>query len=204
MVVNTDNDTFTYTHEYEVDNSSLIEAVYYNANDRSAVVDVNDQWYRYTGVDQEDVERLVNGEDENGSVGAHYNRHFKTKFGPGEHLGSWFDFTEVKEDVVTVPSFVANPNKESYGDGQPLFVSDETKEYSLAELPSPSRAGVEQTGESQDYTSSVIFTLGDNDVNEYTFEANSWNAEEAVQELHEYIKRLGMTGRVRRVVVKFE
>jgi hypothetical protein len=197
MVVNTDNDTFTYTHEYEVDNSSLIEVVYYNANDRSAVIDVNDEWYRYTNVDKADVERLVNGEDENGSVGAHYNRHFKPRFGPGEHLGSWWGWDAVSEDEVPVTTYVTGDVVKA---GTVIARSNEpTKEYSLQ--PVPEKPAVTDNG-----VAGVIieFTLDGIEGKTFTFDALSVTVEDAIEELHNYVSRIGTTGKVVKAVINFD
>lgn len=206
---------FTYTEEFYVV-SSLIDSVYYNANDRTAVLDVNDRIYRYSDVDRDDVEALANGRDSNGSVGAHYNRVFKTKYGPGEYLG---DYDEVDYDIVPVegkptpkdlrednspePSnrfaFVSEGSTTEWSLGTPDTASTATatKEYSLT-LPEPA-----SVVEDSDVESVVVtFTLEGFD-REFEYEANSSDLTDAVEELHNHVKAFGAKGRVRKAVVTF-
>lgn len=216
--------TFEYTKSYAPD-SSLIDAVYFNENNSTAILDVNDELYRYVGVDQNDVSELVDG-DEYGSVGAYYNRTFKPKFGPAEHLGHYSEF-EASRVAVT-------KNNDTPTTPKGLVDAGETKEYSLApatvfesELDAArvdnvnAVYAVNDTSATREYSLTspiknnsesslgevdiiVHFSLDDFDA-EYTYEANdSDTVEGAIGELNSFVSRMGARGRVRKVVVNFE
>lgn len=220
-------DTFDYTKEFVV-SSSLIDSVHFNENDGTVVLDVNDELYRYSGVNGQDVSALVRAD----SVGAHYNKVFKPTFGPAEHLGYWDDLepnlvpVEKDQSVPTTPKGlylvdgseapeVDAPTKEyslsvfdNTVSGAPLRVvegSDEepTKEYSLSfedEAPEVSAAeGIEGVREIV-----VHFTLDSFD-RKFKFTAEgATSVEGAIEELNDYVSKMRATGRVRKVVVKFD
>jgi hypothetical protein len=249
-----DEYTFEYTKEFFV-SSSVIDAVYFNENESSVVLDVNDELYEYTGVDSFEVAKLVKGGN-TGSIGNYYNTIFKTKFGPGKHLGYYNDWdavevpveknnstpttpkglvyasthTEVSEDKSTLTNVldldeptkeyslapVATPDKERYGDGEPLFVNDEpTKEYSLA---TPDNTGwaldfnfddevpAEDDVKGIDGVREIVvhFTLDNFSDRKFKYTAESTSVEAAIEELNDYVSKMHARGRVRKVVVKFE
>lgn len=200
MVVNRSEETFTYTHEYTVD-SSVIEGVYYNANDGYVVLDVGEEFYLYKTVTQADVEDLVEG-DENGSVGAYYNRVWKSKFGPGEHLGNWYDWDEFYEDTRETPQQAFDRVKaqaDAVVNGYQLENHDVTREFSLQPIPEKA-VGVSDV---ESATTVVYFNLPDVGDKEFQFKASTSDVYEAVDELHEYVSRIGQRGAVKRVVVEF-
>lgn len=237
-------DSFEFTKEFDV-SSSLIDSVYFNENDKTVVLDVNDELYRYSNVSEGDVSALVRGGTgslRDGSVGAYYNRTFKTTFGPGEHLGYYEDFdpeqVSVRKDqsVPTTPKglvdaptlsvvrgensrdsvltvapggFVSAPADEPTKEfslsvfdntvsGAPVAVSDEpTKEFALTVVEddaAPVREGVSVT---------VHFRLEDSD-KKYKYKAEASDVYDAIEELNQYMLKVGARGDVVKVVTKFE
>jgi len=227
---------FTYTQHYGV-NSSWVDDVYYNANERYAVIDLDDNMYRYDNVSKDDVEALVKAP----SVGAYYNTQFKHAFGPGTYLGNWnsvdYDVVEEVKDTINVGnstgptltvqagqiylaggqpvandfntppvtkefSLKANPNKERYGDGEPMYVqADSTKEYSL-KTPEP-EVKLESNDFNDTTVSTVYFTLDDYD-KVYEYRSDKLSVEGAIEEVNAYVSRLGGRGKVVKVVFEFE
>ena len=214
MSVDYFNETVGVTKSFTV-SSTLVDQVHFNENENYAVVDLNDELYLYRGVSADDVAALVRGE--NGSVGAYYNRHFKTKFGPGEHLGTWddweFETVPVNKDTAGTPKGLTTtagtvytaPTAEtpqySLGDiSVPVSNGVSTKEYSLAEIPSTT--GVDAGGENT--TTTVYFTLDGVDGKVFEYNASAVDTYDAVDELNDYVSRIGTRGKVRKVVVEFE
>lgn len=215
MSVDYFNETAEITKSFVV-SSSLVDEIHFNENENFAVVDLNDELYLYRGVSADDVAALVRGE--NGSVGAYYNRHFKTKFGPGEHLGHWedwdFETVSVNKDSAGTPKGLTTtagtvyiaPTDEtpqySLGDiSVPVSNGVSTKEYSLAEIPS-TNTGVDAGSENTKTT--VYFTLDGVDGKVFEYNASAVDTYDAVDELNDYVSRIGTRGKVRKVVVEFE
>ncbi len=134
-------DIFAYTKEFSV-SSSLIDSAWYNENDETLVLDVDDELYRYSGVPGEAVSALVRGGD-TGSVGAHYNRVFKKAFGPGEHLGFWDTVEPVWVHVIkntptpTTPKGLVDISFNDVVDAVDNYLDSQapTKEFSLNSEP---------------------------------------------------------------------
>jgi hypothetical protein len=94
------------------------------------------------------------------------------------------------------------PAVETVNVGGALSGNDEepTKEYSLRTPEAPAAAGLDDAA-GETYT--VFFTLDDGD-REYEFNADdALDLEDALEELNEYVSRVGARGKVRRVVVNF-
>jgi hypothetical protein len=200
MSVDYDEETFTYTHEYTVD-SSVIEGIYYNANDKTLVLDVNEEYYLWQPVLKADVDALANAE----SVGAHFNTVWKNRFGKGEHLGNWYDWDEQYEtdrndytQAVQVETPQEAFDRVKQRADAALATAGDTKEYSLQPLPA---AGV--TSDVEGASTVVYFNLPDVGEKEFQFTASTSDVYEAVEELHQYVSRIGQRGSVKRVVVEF-
>jgi len=85
--------------------STAVDNVWYNANERFAVIDWDDTLYRYDNVDLSDVERVVNAP----SVGTAAASLKKSK-GPGTKLGTFYDLdwekvAPVKSTVTATKEF---------------------------------------------------------------------------------------------------
>jgi hypothetical protein len=204
----------TYTHSYDngIDfESSIIDNVFYNVNSRTAVLDINDYYYEYRDVPAEAVEDLINAD----SVGAHYNKVFKSAFGPSKYLGAWeecdlnsvpvnkdFDSTPVAKDFTVAEDTVAVETKEySLQTPNQVRVDEgfDTVEYSLR-TPAPLQVAADNV--TDDVKSTVFFTLDGGD-REFTFESDKSDLYDAVEEVDNYVKRLGARGNVRKVVFEF-
>lgn len=191
---------FEYTKAYDV-TSSLVEGVYYNENDQTLTLDLNDEYYRYSNVSPADVGRLV----EQPSVGSYFNRQFKHAFGPGEYLGTWVEVNEVcvpvTKDTPGTPKGLEDQTA-TYDlnrfENVDAFTTDTTptKEYSLEDPETP-------VATRDDVAVSVAFTLEGFD-KEFFYDAKADNVEDAVEELHAHVSAFGAKGKVRRVVVEFE
>lgn len=78
-----------YTESLVIKNdSSLVEGIFYNANDKTVTFDLQDRIYRYAGVSREDALKVANATN----AGGEYQL-FKRKFGPGESLGDYEDIS---------------------------------------------------------------------------------------------------------------
>jgi hypothetical protein len=200
-----EDDVVEYTKKFDVV-SSVIEGVYFNENDNTVVLDVNDTLYKYDNVGGLDVGALAVAD----SVGAYYNQTFKKKFGPAEQLGDYdeFDFVQVAVDKETATAGVAKDltdNTKEYSlslpDPEPVVLDDPsvTKEFSLSfdeiapEVPAPLE-GVKKI--------TVHFTLDGYD-RVYKYVANALTVEDSIEQLHHYVSALGARGKVKKVVVKF-
>jgi hypothetical protein len=87
--------TVEYTEGLEIVNeSSLVEGIFYNANDRTAVFDLNDRLYKYSNVGRFDVAKVATAQ----SAGSEYQM-FKRRFGPSESLGEYDDVEWKKVDT---------------------------------------------------------------------------------------------------------
>jgi len=204
---------FTYTKNFGTD-SSFVDGVFYNENEKYAVVELADDYYLYENVSESDVADLVNAP----SVGAHYNTVFKKAHGPGEHLGSWsgvdFEWVPAAHGTGTTPKDLTEPTKEfslqAFANHHGLEVNGtteavaSTKEYSLAEIPVTDVAGPEKIEAGTGVTSTVFFTIEGIDDKVFEFESDKDDIDPAVGEVHEYVKRLGVVGRVVKVVFEFE
>lgn len=83
-----------YTKSFEVINdSSLVDGVFYNHNDNTVTFDLNDRLYRYSNVSETDALKVAEAD----SAGREYQV-FKRKFGPGEYLGEYDDVNWTKVD----------------------------------------------------------------------------------------------------------
>lgn len=127
--------TFTYTDAHVELDSSFVEAVFYNATTKDAVVVLDSNgWgasdaYRYTSVPPEAVDALVDAY----SIGAYYNTNFKTVYGPAVSLGKFYpqDFVQsVSYDSTNVVSLPVDANKDKV-----------TAEYSLQPVFDPTVSG---------------------------------------------------------------
>lgn len=88
-----------YTEEFNTV-SSLVDDVYYNDNDKTMAVDLNDQIYRYNGVPRSVFEAFR----EAPSKGRFYTANVKRAYGPGEALG-WYDnivFNKVSNNTTSL------------------------------------------------------------------------------------------------------
>lgn len=196
---------FTYTREFNV-SSSLVEGVFYNANDNYVVLDLNDNFYRYNDVSEDDVTNLITAS----SVGSYYNLDFKHKFGPGEYVGHWddvdYDYEPVLHGTGTTPKDFTSADKveptKEFSLQNPAVASavDSTKtnEYSLAEIPQPNAATVSNA------VSTVFFTLDGTGDKVFEFASNKESLDDAVQEVNQYVSRLNAHGKVVKVVFEFE
>lgn len=216
MLAHTNKETsvtrFEYTRLTEPD-SSLVEGVYYNENNNAVALDLNDDVYVYRGVSREQHDALVGAD----SVGAYYNTYFKKQFGPAEYLGSYWavelDIIEVEpkteKNLTYAPNAkVTTVDNDGSGDLAPttehslgnstLTVQDApTNEHSLAPLSEQAREA------DVDWKTEVFFTI-DGFHREYTFDADTSDAAEAVQALSDHLSAFGASGKVRRVVISFE
>jgi hypothetical protein len=111
------SEVFEFTKEYLDVESSVIDEVYFNENDNTAVLDVNDWLYLYSNVQASDIGDLLNSD----SVGAYYNQVFKEKFGPAEKLGHYTDWDGVNVPVYKDQSTPTTPKG--------LVITGETKTY---------------------------------------------------------------------------
>lgn len=188
----------TYTNAYDAGDefeSSFVNAVLYDANDRHAAVQIGDagDYYIYEGVSPQDVENLVNAN----SVGAAYNQIFKVEHGPAVVSMSFWDTDEdeveiknqapvqpngvvsndwnssrVNNDfttvVVNVPADgrVARPSTDS----RPEFPSDGanalTPEHSLAPIAVPASEPAEVEPPTTEHSLTLIETEVEDDDNE--------------------------------------
>lgn len=189
MTLTNDGEVFTYTKEYGV-SSSLIDSVYYDQNEREVLLDVDNSLYLYSGVSPEDVEALVSG-DETGSVGAYYNKSWKGKF-HSEYVGYW-DEVEYREVDVKQPYATV-----SVSPAEVVSVPRSTREYSLQPIPERPSVTVSDGAKAV-----VSFTLDGIEGKEFNYEAATSDVNSAVEELHNYVSRIGTTGKVKRVVVEF-
>src|SRR5690349_19856459 len=92
----------TFSVEYTdsfTGNSSLVDGAYYNENDRSLTVDLNDEIYRYNGVPRSVYEGLRDAD----SQGGYYGRYVKRSYGPGSHLGN-YDYANFFEVSKSTPA----------------------------------------------------------------------------------------------------
>lgn len=173
--------SFEYTHDWDNDGvdfeSSSVNTVYYNANDRYAVIDWDSRLYRYDNVSLEEVEAVVSAH----SVGNAAN-YFKQLHGPGTYLGSFWEVVSVGID-----------EKVASQDGD---VATATKEYSLQTPPEPTPDPLVNT------TSTVHFTLDGYD-KVYTFASNKEEVDTAIGEVNDYVSRLGAKGKAVKVVFEF-
>lgn len=221
MSVDYASEIIEYTKIIDPD-SSLVDGIYFDENENSVVLDLDNDLYLYEGVSAEDVAALAAGD--NGSVGAYYNKVFKHKFGPSEPIGSYlewdFELVPVNKDAAGTPKGLTYPTPSAAtvssvavdvptkeyslqtvrGENErtSVLVGGETKEYSLAEIAKP---GVTT---SDGVSTTVEFTLDGVSEKVYTYEANTDDVYDAVEELHAYVSRMGATGKVKRVVVDFE
>lgn len=204
---------FPYTREWvgegEDFDSSFVWAVYHNANENKAAVTLEGGTYIYSNVVAGDVEALVKAD----SVGSYYNTTFKPAFGPSTGPLTWYDFDEYpveiegdKAEATKEFSLGADGTGVSAhinGDGSVTgTVEDEsTTEYSLA----PIAEKVEEVTNGRGFTVRVHFTLAGVEGNKFKFDTvNATTVDEAIAELNEYIKRVGLKGSVTKVVFKFE
>jgi hypothetical protein len=208
---------FTYTDLHDELDSSFVEAVYYNADTKDAVVvlDSNNGYtgseaYRYTSVPPQAVEDLVNAF----SVGSYYNTNFKTVYGPAGHLGKFYpqDFVKADDNVTEVD-----------------FGSDATKEYSLGPVFDPTVSGAPLADASTEPTKEFPLTLVEDEADEddeevfvakttvhyvlnerkgkFVCEDDTTDVQDALDEFGEVITRLGLKSsevKPTKVVFKFE
>ena len=239
---------FEFTRVYEsgddYKDSSYVQAVYHNENEDFVVVDLDGTYYQYNNVPADEVADLVSAS----SVGSYFNTDFKPAYGPSVELGEWFEVNEyavpVTKNTPGTPkglednravsgrgSFtftpVANPDKDRYGDGKPMFVDagttteydlnrfdtpleshdvfegddeEPTKEFSL-NLPEPEQSIGAPAGESHRVI--VHFTL-DGQSKKYKYDATALSVEDAIEELNTVVGQFKAKGKVRKVVVKFD
>lgn len=92
--------------------SSLVEGIFFNANDQTAVFDLQDRIYRYKNVSRNDALTVANSV----SAGSEYQR-FKSKFGPSESLGDYDDieWEKVPTQVSTGNGIYINGQRFSNG-----------------------------------------------------------------------------------------
>lgn len=203
---------FTYTKEASDAASSLVEGIFYNENDQTMVVDLNDSLYQYTGISEQVFSDFVAAD----SLGAHYNTVVKVNYGPADYLGNYDDLDWNRVAVNTKPTADVTSNDWTYssdsinttitaGPGQIYIANPPTQEVSLAtpEVPSnPATGGIDDSV--VEATFKVHFTLVGHD-KKYKFDAESANSvEAAIDELNAYVSRLGARGVVSKVVVKFD
>lgn len=101
--------TYKYTHQKSVD-SSAIEEVYYNANDRSLyLVMTGGSGYRYKDVTLNVYRALV----DSNSVGRYYANNIKSNYGPGEYLG-YFNDSDEEFEWVSTSYLVQNESNTAY------------------------------------------------------------------------------------------
>jgi hypothetical protein len=175
--------TFTYTHEWEglgTDfDSSAVDNVWYNANDRYAVIDWDSSLYRYNNVALDEVLEVVNSKT---SVGRAAQR-LKALHGPGQSLGY---FHSANFDSVVDKS--AKPAA--------------TREFSLATPPAPvTKAAGAVTTLSEKYTYELFFDL-DGKERSQTLEDKD-TLSEALASLEQAAKALGVNIVVKKAVVTF-
>lgn len=86
-----------YTEAMEIVNgSSLVEGIFYNANDKTAVFDLQNRIYRYQNVSRLEVAQVATAD----SPGQAYQR-FKRRFGPSESLGDYEEILWSKVPIKT-------------------------------------------------------------------------------------------------------
>jgi hypothetical protein len=210
--------SFEYTNSYDSIESTLVDTVYENVNDKSVVVLLKDgnftgNFYRYTDVDPSHLVALV----EANSVGAAYTP-FKQAYGPGENLGNFWDVDEF--DVPVKKDFNSTPvNKEWGGIGEGTIVSanamrdmvtnSPTKEFSLTTIPSlvvetkEYDLSVIKDADKTTYAHTVHFVLNNQD-NKYKFKTEAVDVDSAIRNLNDHISAFNAAGRVTKVVVHFE
>lgn len=198
------NDSIEYTKTFTV-YSTLIDGVYFNENDNTVVLDVDDTLYRYSNVSHADVAELVKAD----SVGAYYNQTFKPTFGPAEKVGYYTDVhyhsVPVKKNSPGTPKGLtedATNTVNAYVFTTPSTAtasSAPTKEFSLNSEPT----GVETVTTDDSVRVRVHFTLNGSE-DTYKYDATATDVNDAIEELHEYVKRVNARGKVTKVVVRFE
>ena len=196
---------FEYT-DYAEPSSSLVDGVYFNANTNQIALDLNDSVYVYKNVDEADFVKFRTEP----SAGRYYNTEFKVKHGPGDYLEDYgyVDFEPVVKNKVAdagTPKDLSKPTKEyslNINDANAPFGTVETvgatKEYSL-KTPAP----VVRASESGDYKVEVIYSLKGYDT-EYNFTTEADDVSDALDELSDNLKVMGLTGKALRAVVHFE
>jgi hypothetical protein len=206
---------FEFTKDYPSIDSSAVDDLYYNANDNTLVIDWDDEMYRYSDVTEAEADAVADGTygNANGSVGRAAQA-LKVSKGQGEYLGNWidvdFDKVVVKEKVLAGNGLVAKNLADAtreYSLQTPRrlateAVADEspTKEFSLQ---TPHLTVVPDNDALADVTFTVVFSLGSSSgEREYVADTTEGMAE-AIEELHDYISRVGLSGKVVRVVAEF-
>lgn len=185
---------FEYTKTFDVD-SSLIDEVFYNANDNTVVLDVNNEMYRYSNVTLQAVEDLVNGKGYNGSVGAHYNSLFKKTYGPGEDLGGWYVVDGIKVPVQNDWSGTAVPKAMTTNEAR-VDNNLPTVEYSLQPL-------ADFKSDAEAVRSTVFFTIYGTGDKVFEYKSNKDEVAEAVAEVNDHVSKIGAHGKVLKVVFEF-
>jgi hypothetical protein len=175
-------DNFTYTQVWEglgIDfSSSAVDNLWYNANERFAVVDWDSALYRYDDVNKSEVENVVRQASTGGSVGRAAQA-LKAKHGPGTYLGSFQNVTPRK--VALKPRAAA------------------TREFSLATpvLPTTGKVGTV----SENYRYELFFDL-DGTERSHVLDDKA-TLSEALTSLEDAAAALGVDILVKKAVVTF-
>jgi KTSC domain len=203
-----ENHDFDYTDEV-TPNSSLVDAAYYNANDKTLALDLNDMVYVYVEVEEADFKRFATTD----SAGGYYNTEFKNKYGPATFLGDISDLyfryvaKEKAPSVGTPKGLVDNtqPTKEfslNVNNAKAPFDTvetvDATKEFSL-KTPEPVNTKVDGDA----FNVEVHYVLNGY-TNGYVFNTTADDVSDALDALSNNLKALGLSGRATKAVINFE
>jgi len=205
---------FDYTDVLLDVDSTLVDEIYYNANDKSMLVDLDDTVYHYTDVPVEVFEAFK----ASSSKGRFYGRKIKSSYGPGTKVGHYTEVEAREVDKVKAPVLASVgaaplPNWERPRDASGRFQSSGLR----VKTPEPvapvtglyttlrtvdSTPGVENVA-GQTRTHVIAFTLkGKDRVKYHTVQANS--VDEAVSLLSDAAEALDATFTVKEVTVKFD
>ena len=179
-----------YTHHWETGNSTAVDNVYYNENNKKVYIDWDDEVYEYSNVTLAEAQAVVNGGGTGGSIGRAAAR-LKNNKGPGRHLGNWWNLS-FDEVLTGYAEHRATRAAAKVNAGTP------TRAYSLQTPAAPASVS---TGEAT-ASVTVFFTLeGTSTVHEFV--AQSDDVYEAIEELNQFVSRLKTTGKVTKAVVDF-
>lgn len=185
-----------YTESFEVD-SSLVDGIYYNANENSVVFDLNDELYKYSNVSYSEVKAVADAE----SPGRAY-QDFKRKFGPSDHLGhyDYADFEKVSAKPLTI---TLNSNRPGAAIGSASLAAENIQTTSLNTFRLQENYNLVAQ---QEY--SVGYVVVDEEAGYVsgikTHKAIASSVSDAKLKVEELGKRIGLEFKVKEVTVRFE
>jgi hypothetical protein len=204
--------TVEYTESIPHGESSLIEGIFYNANDSTVTFDLSDRIYRYSNIKREDVMKVARAV----SAGSEY-QNFKRKFGPGESLGDYENIDWKKVGVNYQVSSNRNGPEESAISNVNIDIATSNELRSNASIytsavnastisitptaPKPKKHKVGFTVNNDSKISASSYSLGGG-IKHHTLLAIS--VEDAVRQMSELAHMLGVSLSLKEVTVYFE